>query len=67
MGDFMTVLELIEQLEEYPPHSKVMIAFDMDIRMEAEVAKPANYYDGDHVERVIVITDKDEWEDRDNW
>lgn len=59
----MTVSELIAKLEQLPAHCDVKIAFDMGIRMDVEVAKIAR----DEGHQVVVITDKEEWEDRENW
>lgn len=59
----MKVSELIGNLEKMPPTDDVVIAFDMGIRMNVEVAELVNN-DG---EQVCVLTDKDEWNDRQHW
>lgn len=59
----MTAIELIKKLSELPPDALVKIAFDMGIRMDAEICKPVN----DNGERIIVLTNLYEWNDRENW
>lgn len=59
----MTVAELIEKLQEFPPECEAKIAFDSGIRMDVEVV--ASTYDVG--EQVAVITDLDEWRDREGW
>jgi hypothetical protein len=63
----MKVSELIEELQKLPPHSTVMIAYDMNIRMEVDVVKPAKYHDDGKGEQVVVMTDQQEWDWREHW
>lgn len=55
----MTVQELIQRLEKLPPNGSVRIAYDMNIRMDVEVAE--------FVRGEVVLTDQREWEDRHHW
>lgn len=59
----MTVKELISELQKLPSHSDVRIAYDMGIRLDVEVCKQAR----DEHTQIVVLTDKHEWNDRENW
>lgn len=59
----MIVSELIKELEKAPPDLLVKIAFDSDIRMCVDVAKPVKSEGG----LLLVVTDWDEWKYREDW
>lgn len=57
----LTVAELIEKLQDLPPHLPVRIAFDSNVRMDAE--RIIQYNQGE----CVVITDDEEFNIRESW
>ena len=63
----MTALELATKLLTMPADARVMIAFDTNLRMEVDVVEKVSHrYDAEYID-IIVITDKEEWDDRKKW
>lgn len=59
----MKVEDLIALLLKMPCGTEVRLAFESGIRMDVEVAELAQ----DEGKQVVVLTDKEEWENRDHW